>query len=108
MDLAEMSAPLDGMDTGGIRHVLVDDLIHRKGGEVGVEIQRFRDPRDHCFLSGWKIQFHTATGELVRIDLAEKDVGIRDRRRRSTPAIGGRARLRPALSGPTRAPIPST
>src|SRR5262245_38571772 len=83
---ADGNAALDGVHTRGIRHVFIDDfadayrgLLARSAGELAA------DAGEQSGLGATSIDFYLAAGETRRIDLADGEIGIGDRRL-ATPA----------------------
>ena len=87
--------PLDGVDPGRVRHVLVDHLGDGEGGEGVGEIEGRPDrPADR---PGRPLRGEPdrTPRELCRVDAPEHDVGVRHRRSLAAPVVAGGAGVGP-------------
>ncbi len=95
----ELRAALDGVDAGGIGHVLFDDLGNAEGRQRGVELEQLADMGVQRGGPKLGIERDRAAGEAVGIDAAQHERWRRSRPGRAPPqAVAGGARIAdPAL-----------
>src|SRR5205814_3550905 len=91
---ARVAAPLDGVDSRRIGHVLIDHLVHGPGGAGDVETQWIRELLLDGALSGCHVERHTPAEEVVRVQVAENEVSIGDGWVSAAAAIADRPRFR--------------
>ena len=89
-ELARVVPALDGDDPQGARHVLVDDLQDALRRLVDRQADGLRHLRDGG-ARRLRVERHLAADQARR-QVADDDVGVRDRRRRAALAVGRRAR----------------
>ena len=79
--------------TNALRHVGVDDAMHAFGRGDAIHLQRVRKPI-HRLLRSATVERAGAAEEVVRIEIAEHEVGIRHCRFATTLAVARRPRHR--------------
>ena len=87
--------PLDGVDPGRVRHVLVDHLGDGERGERVGEIEGRPDRAADRLDRPLRGKPDRSTRELRRIDAPEHDVGVRHRRPLAAPVVAGGAGVGP-------------
>ena len=91
----DLLPPLDGVDPGRIRHVLVDHLGDGERGERAGELEGRPDRAADRLGRSLRGEPDRATRELRRVDAAEHDVGVGHRRPLAAPVVAGGAGIRP-------------
>src|SRR5262245_31862163 len=104
--LADGNTTLDRMHARRICHVLIDDfadadrsLFAGLAAEFVANATRQRD------LSRADVDGDLAAGESVRIDLADRQIGVGDRRLAAAPPVAGWARFRTGAVWPNQDPL---
>ena len=93
-ETAGIAASLDRHDARGQLHVGVDDGVNAPRRVLERQVERPRDLLlDHARRRA-ALQPHRAAGEVVRIDVAEDDVGVRHRRLDAASPVADGARRR--------------
>jgi hypothetical protein len=90
---AIVEAALAGVDAEGARHVLADDVMDAPGRAHEIEVERLGDAVAHRGLGGGAVERHGAAEEEAGIEVAEHEVGVRQRRPGSALAIAGGPRI---------------
>ena len=98
-------AAFDGVHPGGAGHAFVDELMHAPGSAGGVHPQRLGDLRSDGLFRGTAIERHASAQEEIRVQVAEQQVGVGDRRFSAAAAVArwarvGASALRPDLQKP--------
>ena len=84
------------LNTGGIGHVLVDDLADAEGGrDLSSESRPADIAIDGPFRRLPRVEPDGAAGEIVGIELAEDEVGVGDRRAVAAATVAGGSGLGP-------------
>ena len=92
--------PLDGVDPGRVRHVLVDHLGDGERGERVGEIEGLADRAPDRPGRPLRGEPDRAPRELRRIDAPEDDVGVGHRRPLAAPVVAGGAGVGPRARRP--------
>ena len=90
---AIIEAALRGMDAEGARHVFIDDLMHAPGGAINCHTERLGDACIYRGACRRDIELHIAAEEKIRIEIAEHQIGIGQRRLAAAFAVARRARI---------------
>src|SRR5262249_21731715 len=92
-EIVRVDPALNRHESEGSRHVGVDDLDHATRRLIRRESELVAQARNR--LPGRaRVQGHASVEQAARGDAAEQQVGIGDRRLRTTAAIAGRSRVR--------------
>ena len=97
---AQVLAALDAVNSCGRSHVLVDDPMYVPGGSRQVGAHGRPDPVRDRPPRRVHVEPHSAPQEEVRIEIAQHEIGIGDRRLAATQAVAGGARVGPRAVGP--------
>ena len=84
-------APLDGVDPGRVRHVLVHHLDDPDRGPMAVEAEALADVPVEGDLGARALEPDLSAREPLRVELAEDEVRVRHRRPRAASAVAGGA-----------------
>ena len=93
--IGDFLAALDRMHPGGRGHVLVDDFDQPQGGAGCVHGQGVAKVALHRAFRALDVQLHAAAGEILGIDPAQQQVGVRHRRLAAAAAVAGGTGIRP-------------
>ena len=89
----QLLAALDGMDAGGVRHVLLDDLADAERGVEAGEAKRLADRLVDGDARLLGRELDAAAGEVAGIEPAQHDVGVGHGRLGAAAAVARRAGL---------------
>ena len=90
---AIVEAALGGVDAEGAGHVLADDVVDAPGRAQRLEAERLGDAVADGRLGGGAVERHGAAEEEAGIEIAEHEVGVRQRRLGAAAAIAGGPRI---------------
>src|SRR5688572_1368342 len=90
--VAIVEAALRRMNAEGACNVLADDVVNAPGRAQGLELQRLADILGNGLLRGRLVELHLAAEEEVRVEIAENEIGVGQRRPRTALAVAGGTR----------------
>jgi hypothetical protein len=91
--VGEVLAVLDGVDAGGVGHVLVHHLGDAEGGGDGVHAEALAHIGPEGGLGAVGVEGDGAAGEVVGVEAAEEEVGVGHGGALAAAAVGGGAGL---------------
>ena len=88
-----ITTALNQVDAGGIGHILIDDMVHAPGGACQIDPERLGHMLTNGFLGPGPIQPHLAAEEVIRIEIAQDEIGIGHRWFAAAESVAGRSRI---------------
>ena len=88
-----VATALNQVDAGGIGHILIDDMVHAPGGARQIHPERLGHALANGFLGSGTIQPHLAAEEVIRIEVAQDEIGVRHCGFAAAESVAGGSRV---------------
>ena len=90
-EFARIEAAFDGYFAHPLRHVVAGNAVDAGGRFLQGQSHRLCNLRLDRAPRGGQIKTHLAAGKIIRIEVAEREIGIGRGRKRAAPAVASRA-----------------